>query len=224
MEEIISEAPFVLQTSFKLTGKKLSEKKPLIIYLHGYKQNVRLFGKKIANLLSLDAHHLLLQGPYPVYDEKRSRDVEDWGRAWYLYDGRQKQFRKSMEQSARFIDGVIEKVSPTISYSTVTVLGYSMGGYLAGYYALSRPEVVDNLVTIGGRIKTEWFSGKRYKNLNALVLHGTQDESVDASPAQKSALKLKEMGALVTFKTIEEGHRLNEAYVDEARKWLEAVS
>ncbi len=196
------------------------KQKPLIIYLHGYKQNINLFEKKVSGLLSLDVHHLLLQGPYPIYDENHKREVENWGRAWYLYDGRQEQFRKSMEKSAQFIEQIIDEVLSSVSVSNVTAFGYSMGGYLAGYFALSRPDLIKNLIVIGGRIKTEWFTDHRYEDLNVLALHGSKDNSVKASSAKKSALELEKKGAAVTFRSIEEGHRLSQKYVNEAGEWM----
>lgn len=219
---IIKHSTFNIEVPFKLIQAEGGGEQPLIIYLHGYKQNLQRFERKVSSMLDLHAHHLLLQGPYPIYDERRRRKVENWGRAWYLYDGRQEQFKKSLEKSSTFIDEVIKNISDDISYSGVTVFGYSMGGYLAGYYALSRPEIVDNLIVIGGRIKTEWFTGNRYDGLNVLALHGSLDKSVGVSPAEKSSFELEAKGASVTFKAMEEGHRLSEAYITEVEEWLMA--
>lgn len=220
MNDNYSTFSFTQNIPYKLVETGSLKNKPLLIYLHGYKQNIKSFEKHIASLLQLPAHHLLLQGPYPIYDEQKKRPVDEWGRAWYLYDGRQEQFQKSMEASSVFIDGIIEKISASISYSQITLVGYSMGGYLAGYYALSRQPAIDNLIVIGGRIKTEWFADGNYNNLNALVLHGLNDKSVDVATAEKSMKELQNMGTCVTFKALNEAHRLNQTYIDEAKNWL----
>jgi predicted esterase len=101
------------------------------------------------------------------------------------------------------------------------ILGYSMGGYLAGYFALSRPKLIDELVTVGARIKAEYFKKNRYPNLNVLALHGKNDESVAADRQKQSCGQLQEMGANVSYRTIEAGHRLSDAYVIEVKKWVE---
>src|SRR5699024_7795358 len=215
--------PFTQNIPFKFKTTGDNKQKSLIVYLHGYKQNMNIFEKKISNLLELPADHVILQGPYPIYDERGKRKVKDWGRAWYLYDGGQEQFKRSMEKSAAFIDEAINKITDSVSDLSITIFGYSMGGYLAGYYALSRPKTVDNLIVTGGRIKTEWFSGKNYESLNTLALHGLQDKSVQAGAAEKSVQAPQKMGASVTFRTLKAGHRLNETYTAEAKRWLSSV-
>ncbi len=212
--------PFTDQLPYKLIETGGEGKKPLIIYLHGYKQNIHLFEDKVSDLFSFKAHHLLLQGPYPIYNENRKHEVKDWGRGWYLYDGVQQQFRKSMEKSCVFIQKAIEKVQSEICNSTVTVFGYSMGAYLGGYFALSRPELVDNLIVIGGRIKTEWFTGSNYEKLKVLALYGTKDTAVVLPDVKKSCKDLEKMGASVTFKTLDQKHRLNDEYIEQVREWM----
>ncbi len=212
--------PFELDVPYELieTGDKGS--KPLIVYLHGYKQNLRYFKKKCADMLSLNALHLFLQGPYPIYDEQQNRAADEWGRAWYLYDGRQEQFIRSMEKSSVFIERVIDEISKDRAINRRIILGYSMGGYLAGYFALSRPAVIDELVTIGARIKAEHFVKNQYPNLNVLAVHGKNDKTVAADRQKKSCEQLREMGAKVSYRTIEAGHRLSVVYILEIKEWL----
>ncbi len=212
--------PFTTHLPYKLVETGDEGEKSLIIYLHGYKQNIKLFEDKVSNLFSLEAHHLLLQGLYPINDENRKRKVKDWGRAWYLYDGVQQQFYESMEKSSVFIQRAIEKVQSEISISSLTIFGYSMGGYLAGYFALSRPEIVDNLIVIGGRIKTEWFTDNSYESLNVLALYGTEDTAVVLDDVKKSCKDLEKMGASVAFKTLKQKHPLNDEYIELARSWM----
>lgn len=214
--------PFEIDVSYKLLETGDPGEKPLIIYLHGYKQNLNSFKKKATPLLKLDARHLFLQGPYITFNEKKNSKMADWGRAWYLYDGNQEQFKNSLEKTSVFIQKVIEQVSMKMTPAETVLLGYSMGGYQAGYFALSRPNYVDDLVVIGGRIKTEFFSNHHYPNLTTLVLHGRKDRSVNIRQAQESAERLREMGADVNFYGLEEGHRLTEPYIIKTREWLKA--
>lgn len=227
MAEVLSsgKTSFKIEVPYKLLEAGPTGKKPLIVYLHGYKQNISYFRKKTENLLSLNAYHLFIQAPYPVYDEKHERKVADWGRAWYLYDGDQQQFVKSLELASEFVQEVIDNILNHIEVSRLAVIGYSMGGYLAGYFALSRWKHVNELVVIGGRIKTEVFEDRRgtYGHMNVLALHGSDDESVKSEPQRESARALEQMGANVTFKELPEAHGLNKIYLSATKEWLKSL-
>lgn len=224
MAEVLStgKASFKIEVPYKLLETGGEGKKPLIVYLHGYKQNIKYFRKKMAGLLSLRAYHLFIQAPYPIYDEERKRKVPEWGRAWYLYDGDQQQFVKSLELASEFVQEVIDTKLRHIEVSRLAVIGYSMGGYLAGYFALSRWKHVNDLVVIGGRIKTEVFEDKSgsYNHMNVLALHGAEDQSVKSDPQRESAEAMKKMGARVTFKELDESHSLSNSYVSCVINWL----
>ncbi|MDZ7682079.1 MAG: alpha/beta fold hydrolase [Fodinibius sp.] len=159
------------------------------------------------------------------YDRRREKNVDEWGRSWYLYDGEQDQFAKSLELSAEFIQEVIDNILNHITASRVAMIGYSMGGYQAGYFALSRWKHVNELVVIGGRIKTELFEEdeNNYDHLNVLALHGSDDESVKSSPQQESCNQLAGWGASVTFNELKESHALSSVFLQQAKKWLRTL-
>lgn len=216
---------FNIDVPYKLIGSGPNTHKPLIIYLHGYKQNIEYFEKKLRKMLGLNAYHLFIQAPYPIYDTTRKLEVERWGRAWYLYDGKQKQFLKSMEKASVFIENVIDNTIVDLDVSKVCIFGYSMGAYLGGYYALSRPDQLSELITVGGRIKTESFEGKRKKanHINVLALHGSNDKSVYPEPQQKCVKQLVKDGFNAEFRLVEAGHKLEDKFVNESVKWLKSI-
>lgn len=220
------QASFNIEIPYKLIeAGDSSGEKPLIIYLHGFNQNMEQFEKLVAPMLNLNAYHLFVQGPYPIYDRSRKKKVEDWGRSWYLYDGQQDQFVKSLESASEFLENLIQDTLQDITASRVAVFGYSMGGYLAGYFALSRSKFVNELVVVGARIKTEVFEGGKgsYNDMNVLALHGTGDRSVKSEPQQKSCEQLSEWGAKVTFKEIDRSHKLDNIYLQKTREWLKSL-
>lgn len=224
MAEVLStgKTSFKIEVPYKLLETGGEGKKPLIIYLHGYKQNIAYFKRKVSDLLSLEAYHLFIQAPYPIYDEEHKRKVPQWGRAWYLYDGDQQQFVKSLELASEFVQEVIDNILKQIDVNRLAIVGYSMGGYLAGYFALSRWKHVNDLAVIGGRIKTEVFEDRKgsYDHMNVLALHGAKDKSVKSGPQQESARQMGKMGAKVTFKEINEAHSLNSSYISVTKDWL----
>ena len=220
---ISGEASFEIDVPFKLieTGSG-TETKPLIIYLHGYNQNIGYFEKKMKPMMGLEAYHLFIQGPYPVYDSSRQKEFSKWGRAWYVYDGNQSLFLESLEKGAAFIEKVIHQIKVKVKVSRVCVFGYSMGGYLGGYFGLSRWQIVDELIVAGGRIKTEAFEGKwsQAQHINILAVHGQNDTSVYPEPQQKCIELLQSEGFNARFVLIDAEHKLTHTYVQESKKWL----
>lgn len=227
MREVLmtGRTPFKIEVPYTLIESGEKGEKPLIVYLHGFRQNVKRFRAKMKPLLARNAYHLLIQGPYPLYEENDGRPVSEWGRAWYLYDGEQEQFVRSLELTSEFIQEIIDNILPLIEANRLAIVGYSMGGYQAGYFALSRWKHVNELVVIGGRIKTEVFRDRQgsYDHMNVLALHGAGDESVKSGPQRESAEELAEWGAAVTFREIPGGHRLDADYIGEIEEWLDSL-
>lgn len=224
MREVLvsGKTSFKIEVPYKLIETGGKGKKPLIVYLHGYNQNIDYLERKTESMLDLKAYHLFIQGPYPIYDTSRKVNVSQWGRAWYLYDGNQGQFIKSMEAASEFIQQIVDGLADVIEISRLCVFGYSMGGYLGGYFALSRWKHVNDLIVIGGRIKTEAFEGKREqaKHIHILALHGEDDDSVYPDPQKKCIELLKQEGFNAEFKLVDAGHKLEQIFVEESKDWL----
>ncbi|MDZ7807081.1 MAG: hypothetical protein U5K71_08185 [Gracilimonas sp.] len=216
---------FKIDVPYKLIETGSGGSKPLIIYLHGFKQNIEYFEKKVEKTLELNAYHLFIQAPYPVYDTTRKLEVARWGRAWYLYDGDQEQFIQSMEAASAFIQEIMDEIATDLNVSRTCIFGYSMGAYLGGYFALSRPKYVNDLLTIGGRIKTEAFEGKRQQSnhINVLALHGKNDSSVYPEPQKKCVEQLKEDGFKAEFRLVNAGHKLEDIFIVKSLEWLRSL-
>ncbi len=234
MNQIKAEKPDVLisgKTSFKIevpyklieTGDK-GRSKPLILYLHGYGENLKKFEEVCKPFLRFEAYHLFIQGPYPIYDKTRSKTVSKWGRAWYLYDGKKKQFIKSLEISSEFIQEIVDNLVKFINVSKMCVIGYSMGGYLAGYFALTRWKHVKDLIVVSCRIKTEVVSEVNWQNLKhikIIALHGDNDKIVSFLPQKIEIDKLNKLGVESTFRLLNTDHAFSDIYIDEINDWLE---
>lgn len=226
MEEVLlsGKTSFKIEVPYRLVETGPKGKKPLIVYLHGYKQNIDILEKKMSKLKALHAYHLFIQGPYPIYDEKHRRPVSEWGRAWYLYDGSQGAFVKSLELSSEFIQEVVDKLAGQLQISRMAVVGYSMGGYLGGYFGLTRWKHVNELIVIGGRIKHELFNDEqlaRAGHLHVLAVHGNKDKSVKAESQYASVERLKQAGLTAEYRELDAGHRLNKDYINSILEWLQ---
>jgi len=168
------------------------------------------------------AYHLFIQGPYPIYDRSRSKNVSEWGRAWYLYDGNRSQFIKSLEITSQFLQDIVDQLLPHIQVTRMGVTGYSMGGYLAGYFAFTRWKHINDLIAIGCRLKTEILNEKwdHLKHMHILAIHGKGDTSVSAENQLKEIDYLKNHDIDAELKMLDEGHRLSDSYIEEVIVWL----
>lgn len=219
------------KTSFKIevpytlieTGEK--RKKPLIVYLHGFGENNSEFIKTCDSLFNLEAYHLFIQGPYPLYDRSRKKNVADWGRAWYLYDGNRGQFIKSLELASEFIQEIIDNLLPMLNVSRIGLMGYSMGGYLAGYFALTRWKHVNDLAVVGARIKTEVLNDnwENIQHLNIAAFHGEKDERVKSEPQAKEIETLIEKGVNAELNLLKENHSFSDVYIKRILDWFEKI-
>lgn len=222
---IISEKTlFNIEVPYKVieTGKK-DARKPLILYLHGFNDHFESFLETCKPFLErVEAYHLFIQGPYPVYERLNKKRVDEWGRAWYLYDGEQEQFVTSLERASKFIEDVLELVKGKIPVDRLCTVGYSMGGYLAGYFSLTRYKLVDELIVAGARIKTEILNENwgLIKDLQVLAIHGKRDNLVDYKPQRTEIIRLSKNGINANFKLINQKHIFNKEYIKEACDWL----
>lgn len=200
-------------------------KKPLLIYLHGYGQNIEDFKKQCESLLEIEAFHLFIQGPYPIYDRSRKKNVSEWGRAWYLYDGNRGQFIKSLEVTSEFIQEIVDRLINVIDVSRIGIVGYSMGGYLAGYFALTRWKHVNDLAVCGARIKTEVLNDQweNIHHLNIVALHGEHDQSVQFKPQKEEINRLKTNGVKAEMILLDENHAFTEGYANQIKDWLKKI-
>ncbi len=224
MDVLISgRTSFKVEVPYKLIETGPKEQKPMIVYLHGKGQNLPEFERQMKSMLKLNAYHLFIQGPYADFQGTKSH--EKWGYSWYLYNGRQGSFVKSLEYTAEFIQEIIDHVIKFIQVSRLCIIGYSMGGYMAGYFGTSRWKHTNELIVISGRIKTELL-GSKWKNLkhqNVLAIHGLEDGIVSAKAQKEQIEKMVDKQIKAEFIGLNEGHKLSPKMIHTATQLLKKV-
>lgn len=141
-----------------------------------------------------------------------------------MYDGKRKQFIKSLEITSEFIQEIVDNLIKFINVSRICVVGYSMGGYVAGYFGLTRWKHVRDVVVIGARIKTEVVSEENWQNLkhlNILAVHGKNDDTVDCKNQIKEIENLDKRGVTAEIILLEEKHSMNKNYIESTLNWLQ---
>lgn len=195
---------------------------PLLVALHGMGMTAPEFAELLDPLVrALPARVLVPDGVLPY--EIRSGERIRIGRAWYLYTGDEAAFLRSMESSGRHLDALIrDVVREHPADPGVFLLGYSQGGYFAGYWGIRRAARFAGLVVMGARVKHESLAGRLRlaRRLPVLVVHGRRDRAVPFARAMESRDALAAAGVPVEFVAHEAGHALTPEALAPAAAWL----
>ena len=222
MDVLVSgKTSFKVEVPYKLIETGSKGEKPLFVYLHGRGQNLETFEKSMAPFMDFRGYHLFIQGPYA--DSQMTGHREKWGFMWYLYNGKQGSFIKSLEYTAEFIQEIVDHVRQFIKADRLCMIGYSMGGYQAGYFAMTRWKHTNDLIVMGGRIKTEVLTASRIQNMKhqqILAIHGTKDDVVLPGPQKEAIDYLKSKKINAEMREINDTHRLSSKYLRCAVDWL----
>jgi predicted esterase len=212
---------FKMEVPFRLYEQGEPGPKPLIVYLHGFGQDIKIFEQQTKALHHFNAYHLYIQGPYADYRGIEREDKRGFG--WYLYGGKQGSFEKSLEYSSEFIQGVIDSLIPFIKVTRCVVIGYSMGAYQAGYFGFTRWKHTNELIMINGRLKVEFFKERNWekrKHLNILAIHGSKDEIVSGQEQKDSIEVAQKKGLKAHYQEVNAGHKLTPSYFAKISQWL----
>jgi phospholipase/carboxylesterase len=149
------------------------------------------------------------------------------GQAWYAYDGDQERFRESLARLEPYLEGVLGEVSRHAGVDTarLVVIGYSMGAYVGGYFALRRSPLPVGLALLAGRLKHEFLAPEleRAHGLPVLFASGKRDRTLPRERLEEGRRALIAHGARVASIEHEGGHGLSGELVAELRYWVDGV-
>jgi predicted esterase len=211
----VGKKTFRLQVAYKCieTGHK-GEKKPLIIYLHGFAQSRDWMIERFSNdLEKVEAYHLFLEGPFLLLETYLKTQKKLY--SWYLFNGDKDEYVSSVEYVSEYLQEVIDQFQIQLEPTEIHMLGYSMGAYLAGYFSLTRPTLIRKCIMINGRLKTEWArSWDHIEQVNFLAIHGEKDDEVSPEKQREHIQILKEKGGRGQFLSLEGDHKINDDMID----------
>lgn len=198
-----------------------AEKSPLLILLHGYGSNeydLFSFAPELpddAYVVSLRAPYTLMQNAYAWYainfdaDENKFSDIQ--------------QARNSREIIMRFIEDFIN--DNPIDAQDITLMGFSQGAILSYAVALSYPEKIRRVVAMSGYLNLEIaiddFASTNLTNLKVFASHGTQDQVIPITWAQKAPEILKPLGIDIFFKSYAAAHGVAPQNFYDLKDWLQ---
>ena len=117
--------------------------------------NAEEFAELLAPIQDLPIILFVPEGVYPF--EIRAGGQMRIGRAWYLYTGDEAGFVQSMTQSGRHLRTLVDRViaEQNVDPERRVLLGFSQGGYFAGYLGVKHASRISGLVVMAARIKGE---------------------------------------------------------------------
>lgn len=202
-------------------------KSPLILHLHGFGQNRTQFLSQTRSLTTLEGIHVYPDGVYPVLTRSPSstRRAGESPRSWYVYEGDPVTFISALEQASRFLESLLDRLEGDYGPREVLLQGYSMGGYLAGYLALSRPDRFRAVAVTGCRLKTECVERftAAHRRLAVLAVHGKADERVDGRRQQESVELLRQNAVPAEMVWTEGEHAMDAHQVEIIRAWFDTL-
>ena len=217
--------PFQIDTTwlFRRSTAVTAEAHPLVIALHGQGMTAELMMRLLPLPAETGAHYLLPQGPYP--SEKRKEGSIRIGYGWYSYDGNQANFRRELERAEAHVIRVIERISETarIDPARTVLVGFSQGGYLAGFTALRHPELFAGLVLIATRLKHEFLEDELDRGTppRTLLVHSSNDPAMSLERARESAAHIERAGGQVVELVHDGGHTIPRSLGTELAAWME---
>lgn len=200
--------------------RKISNKSPLVLMLHGYGSNEEdLFS--FAPEMPDSVFVISVRAPYPL---------PPYGNAWYAinFDNTGKfsddvQAVSSREKISRFIDEAINAYP--VDPENITLLGFSQGTILSYSVALSYPQKIKNVIGLSGYINPailkDDFTGNDFSRLSVYSSHGSLDQVIPVEWARKTKPLLDSLGIENIYSEYPVGHGVAPQNFFEFKKWLE---
>jgi len=197
---------------------------PLLVALHGQGMSADTFRRVLRHLPPTGHARLFPEGPHPF--EVREGGAIRAGHAWYIFLGDQGAFRGELERTEAHLLAVIDRIEASegpFDRGRSVLLGFSQGGYLAGFVGARHPERFAGVVIAAARLKHEFLTTELARGglPRFLLLHSPEDAAIPYARAEESRDRLAAAGARVELRPHSGGHRLPPGALAELARWIE---
>lgn len=192
---------------------------PLLVLLHGIGSNERdLFG--LAEYL--DERFLVLSARAP---NTRMPGSYAWFEIAFTPDGMVidvDQAERSLQLLIRFVEEAVEAYAA--DPRRVYLAGFSQGAIMSACVALTRPDLVDGVVLMSGRVPPEILPAiapvEQLEGLHFLVVHGVYDNTLPIEYGRASRDILQTLPVDLSYNEYPMGHEVSSASLTDVATWL----
>lgn len=197
--------------------KVRSKKQKAIILLHGVGSNEQdLFS--VAGQLPADAYIIAARGQYTLGEGRY---------AWYNVDFSTGKPVINAEQEAasrEVIRAFINQVKRKYQIDELYLGGFSQGAIMSYSVGLTRPNEVQGIISLSGRILDEIkpFVKKddHLKQLKIFIAHGVQDNMLPIHYARAAKEYLENLSAQLSYHEYQMGHQISNEVMEDLNNWL----
>jgi len=194
-------------------------KPPVVILLHGLRSNEKdLFS--FADALPPEFIVLSLQAPLTLGADQYAWFESDLSTGKPIINAAQAE--KSRLQLLDFLQALPSKFH--YDHDRVFLVGFSQGAIMSLYVGLTKPELVNGIAVLSGRLldeaKTKEINGPLLKHLRVFLAHGINDNVLPLHYADETHTYLQAKQIPTVFKTYPEGHTICRQELDDLVVWL----
>lgn len=202
------EAPYTLSSPYDVHAPGGEADGSLLVALHGQGMSAQSFRRHVMPCVPDGRTALLPQAPLP-FEVRREAGIRQ-GNGWYVYLGDEEGFLRWMDLTGEWVLGIVDTVvrERGLDPARVSLLGFSQGGYLAGYLGIRNAARFERLVVAGARIKHEVLAdaARAAAGFPLLCVHGDEDPSVSVEAVRRSVDVVAAAGPDAVLQTYPAGH------------------
>ena len=190
---------------------------PVLFLMHGYGNNEKQFNRLIEEL----------NNKYLIVSMRAPFNFMVIKNRWYEYsisDGDTLSNQTQIDLSTKRIIKTIEYIKEeyNIDEKKIFIGGFSQGAIMSYKLALLYPDKFGGIIIHSARLPVE-YSVKElnlYKNLNILIIHGSEDSGLSTKWAYQGKALFEKLGANTDYYEAKIGHKMNKETYRKIKQWL----
>ncbi len=194
---------------------------PVLFLMHGYGSNEKQFNKLIEEL----------NNKYLIVSMRAPFNFMVIKNRWYEYsisDGDTLSNQNQIDVSTNRIFKTIEHIKKeyNIDEKKIFIGGFSQGAIMSYKLALLYPDKFKGIIIHSARLPVEYSVKKpnsSYKNLNILIIHGSNDRGLTTKWAYQGKALFEKLGVNTSYYEANIGHEMNKETYGKIKQWLSAL-
>ena len=135
---------------------------------------------------------------------------------------------EGIKESSNMLVELINKIKSEHPKTQIKLMGFSQGGALALYTAITNPELCTDILGLSTYLplakelisNNNIINNKKKSPLKINLMHGTQDNTIDIKYAELSQQTLQQLGYETSLSKYQMGHEVCPEQLGEIIKWI----